>query len=276
LMGATGIGSIAVSYGLGKLKNRFDADHLAAIGTLGTIAATVMYALARGPVLAFAASLMGGAAWILVITVMFMSMQVSLPEWVRGRGLAVFLTVYFGALTVGSALWGKVASLDGVPTALWISAGCAAVGMIVSWPWKLQTSAEHDLTPSLHWNKPAFAQRVDPGNGPILITAEYQIDPKNREAFLALMQEIGLERRRDGAFAWNVFEAPSHPGRIIETALLLSYLEFEYARARVTKADQMLQEKALAYLKEPPRIEFFIAAKRLRHPWRKFREKTKA
>jgi hypothetical protein len=148
--------------------------------------------------------------------------------------------------------------------------------MIGSWSWKLQTSAVRDLAPSLHWNKPAFAGRMDAGKGPILITVEYHIDPKDREPFLALIQEIGLERRRDGAFAWNVFEAPSNSGRIIETSLLQSYLEYEYATTRVTKADQMLQEKALQYLKEPLKIEFFIAAKRLRRPWLKFRAEAKA
>jgi len=149
------------------------------------------------------------------------------------------------------------------------------LGMIVSWPWKLQTSAIHDLTPSLHWNKPAFAAQIDAGKGPILVTVEYQIDPGDREPFLALMQEIGLERRRDGAFAWNVFETPSSSGRIIETSMVQSYLEYEYGRSRVTKADEMLQERALQYLKEPLRIEFLVAAKRLRHPWRKLHEEEK-
>ena len=40
---------------------------------------------------------------------------------------------------------------------------------------------------------------IDAGMGPILISVEYQIDPADREPFLALMQNIGLERRRDGA-----------------------------------------------------------------------------
>jgi hypothetical protein len=60
-------------------------------------------------------------------------------------------------------------------------------------------------------------------------------------------------------------------GRIIETALLASYLEFEYARARITKADQLVQEHAQAYLKAPPKVEFLVAAKRLRRPWVHFR-----
>ena len=38
-----------------------------------------------------------------MMATLFVSAQVALPEWVRGRGLAVFLTVYFGAMTIGSA-----------------------------------------------------------------------------------------------------------------------------------------------------------------------------
>ena len=144
-----------------------------------------------------------------------MSMQVSLPEWVRGRGLAVFLTVYFGALTVGSALWGKVASVLGVPTALYVSAGCTLVGHARLLALEVaDVRRREDLTPSLHWNKPAFTETAQRARtGPILVTVEYRIDPRDREPFLALMQEIGRERRRDGAFAWNVFESAGRAGR---------------------------------------------------------------
>ncbi len=46
------------------------------------------------------ASFVFGAASIVSLTTFFVSAQVALPEWVRGRGLAIFLTVYFGALTL--------------------------------------------------------------------------------------------------------------------------------------------------------------------------------
>jgi hypothetical protein len=42
---------------------------------------------------------------------------VALPEWVRGRGLALYITVMFGGLSLGSALWGEVASVAGLPVA---------------------------------------------------------------------------------------------------------------------------------------------------------------
>ena len=60
------------------------------------------------------------------MTTMFVSAQVVLPDWVRGRGLAIFLTAFFGAMTLGSALWGEVANLRGIPFALALAAAGAA------------------------------------------------------------------------------------------------------------------------------------------------------
>jgi hypothetical protein len=35
--------------------------------------------------------------------------------------------------------------------------------------------------------------------GPVLVTVEYQIDPAERHAFLASLNKLAHERRRDGA-----------------------------------------------------------------------------
>ena len=53
------------------------------------------------------ASFVAGASWIVAMTTMFVSAQVALPDWVRGRGLAIFLTAYFGAMTVGQRALGR-------------------------------------------------------------------------------------------------------------------------------------------------------------------------
>ena len=45
------------------------------------------------------------------------SAQVALPDWVRGRGLALYTTVFFGCLTLGSAVWGELAAVLGLPVA---------------------------------------------------------------------------------------------------------------------------------------------------------------
>jgi hypothetical protein len=229
----------------------------------------VLYGEAREPFIAGAASLIAGASWITMMTTLFVSAQVALPEWVRGRGLAIFLTAYFGAMTLGSALWGKVASVEGVPTALYLAAAGAAVGMALTARWRLQTAAALDLTPSMHWRTPVFVHPVEDDEGPILLTVEYRIDPKDIKPFLTLVHEIGLERKRDGAYAWGVFEDIQVSGRIVETFLIQSLLELKHLRTRVTIADRLIEEKARAFVKEPVKVKFLVAPKRHRHKRRK-------
>jgi predicted MFS family arabinose efflux permease len=269
LLGMIGVGSILGSLALNGLKARLGPDRLAALGTIGTIVALALYGAARHPAIAVAASLIAGASWITVMTTLFVSAQVALPEWVRGRGLAIFLTAFFGAMTLGSAVWGKVASVEGLSNSLYIAAAGAAVGMALTLRWRLQGAATLDLTPSMHWRTPVFVHRVDDDEGPILLTVEYQIDPKDRRRFLEVIHEIGLERKRDGAYAWGLFEDVTVNGRIVETFLIQSMLELRHLRTRVTIADRMIEDQARAFLKEPPKVTFLVAPRRHRHVRRK-------
>ena len=58
-----------------------------------------------------------------------------------------------------------------------------------------------------------------------MVTVEYKIDPKNRKQFLTALHRVELERRRDGAYAWGVFEDTAEEGRMIETFLVESWSE---------------------------------------------------
>ena len=71
----------------------------------------------------------------------------------------------------------------------------------LTWRWKLQTGAKIDLTPSMHWPTPVLNDKVEQDCGLVLIIVEYQIDPKVREPFLATLEKLDHERRRDVANA---------------------------------------------------------------------------
>ena len=86
LLGMIGVGSILGSFALNSLKALLGPDRLATVGTLGTILALVLYGEAREPFIAVAASLIAGASWITMMTTLFVSAQVALPEWV-GAGV---------------------------------------------------------------------------------------------------------------------------------------------------------------------------------------------
>jgi MFS family permease len=263
LLGAIGAGAIGGAFVLPWLKARLDPDRLVAGATVGTAVAMTLLAFAHSPLTAFLASILAGICWIAAIASLNVSAQLALPEWVRGRGLAIFVTAFTGALALGSAAWGQAAGMWGLPAAHLAAAAGALAAIPLTWRWKLQTGAGLDLTPSMHWPAPILAQAVDEDRGPVLVTVEFRIDPKNRDAFLAALERLGKERRRDGAYTWGVFEDVADPGRMVETFLLDSWLEHLRQHDRVTNADRVLQDAVFRFqLAGAPKVTHMIAAER--------------
>lgn len=261
LLGAIGAGAVSGAFALPWLKVKLGPDRLVAAGTIGTAAALVLFGLAREPIMALSASIIAGASWIAVLASLNVSAQVALPDWVRGRGLAMFVTVFFGAMTIGSAVWGQVAGMVGLPDTHFIAAAGALIAIPLTWRWKLQTGAEIDLTPSTHWPAPAITHVVEYDQGPVLVTVEYQVEPRNREAFLTALERLAHERRRDGAYAWGVFEDAAEEGRFLETFLVESWLEHLRQHQRVTNADRVLQNAVHQFVVGgAPKVTHFIAA----------------
>ncbi len=107
----------------------------------------------------------------------------------------------------------------------------------------LGTQEAPDLTPSYHWAPhPPAAEELDKDRGPVLVTIEYEVALDQREAFLDAIQPLGAIRRRDGAFAWGVFEDIAVPGRYIEFFQQDSWLDHLRQHTRVTREDQRVQE----------------------------------
>jgi len=261
LLGAIGAGAVGGAFWLPRLHARLGPDRLVAAGTLGTAVTLALFGLARHPVTALIGSLVAGVSWIAVLSSLNVSAQVALPEWVRGRGLAIYVTVFFGTLSLGSAAWGEAAAVVGVSTAQFIAAAGALIAIPLTWRWKLQTGAGIDLTPSVHWPAPITTHGVEGDQGPVLVTIEYRVDPRNREAFLEALERLGHERRRDGAYAWGVFEDTADEGRYVETFLVESWLEHLRQHERVTNADRVQQDVVHRFhTGSTPTVTHFLAA----------------
>jgi MFS family permease len=261
LLATIGAGGVGGALFLPRMRARLGPDGVVMLGEAGTAAALVLFGLAHQPWVAVIACLLAGISWIAVLAILNVSAQTVLPDWVRGRGLAVYVTVFFGTLTVGSALWGLAAEHLGLPAAHYLAGGGALLALFATRRWKLQSGPAADLTPSMHWPEPVLPAGVDQNAGPVLVTVEYHVSPENREAFLAALVPLARERRRDGAYDWNVFEDTAHPERIIETWLSDTWLDHLRQHQRFTRADRAVQERAERLAREPPRIAHYIAAR---------------
>lgn len=118
LYGVFGIGAVAAAFAMPRINRLFGADR-ANIWAMGiSAAATMVAALAMTPWVVGVVVAINGACWIIVIANNGTSVQMILPNYMRARGMAVHQMVFFGAMVVGSLLWGKVANFFGVQTAL--------------------------------------------------------------------------------------------------------------------------------------------------------------
>lgn len=263
LLGAVGAGAIGGALVMPKLRERFDADALLLGAALTT--ALVMAGLSFAPPkwLAIIILLFLGGAWITALTTLNGAAQAVLPNWVRGRGLAVYLTVFNGAMTAGSLGWGAVGEATGVPGALLIGAAGLLVAGLAMHRLKLP-AGDADMVPSNHWPEPLVAEPVAHDRGPVLILIEYNVEKHHRSDFLHALDELSQERRRDGAYGWGVTEDSADPQKIVEWFMVESWAEHLRQHKRVSHADADLQGKVLAYHSglEKPVVRHFLTINR--------------
>ena len=195
LLSAISVGAILGSLGHEKLLRRFGADRLVAAGTILTAVALALFSFAQDLPISLCACLLAGIAWVNNLTCLYTSAQNVLPDWVRGRGLAVFLTVIYGTMTLCSAAWGEIAARSGLSAALLIAAGGAIAAIPLTWGWRLQ-QGNLDLSPSQHWSLPETREEIDNDRGPVLVKIEYRIDPKRQRGVCA---RLGRARFRASA-----------------------------------------------------------------------------
>jgi MFS family permease len=261
LLACIGVGALVGAALLPRLRKRFTPEAVMELATVATSAALVLFAVARGAAVGIAASVLAGVSWVMALTTLNVSAQVALPDWVRGRGLAIYVTTLFGAVSVGSIVWGQVAAAVGLPIAQFAAAALAVVAIPLVRRWGVETGAGVDLSPALSWPAPVTAQPIGPDRGPALVTVEYQIDPANRDAFLAAIESLEAARRRSGSYEWGVFEDTSREGRFVETFLTESWVEHLRQHERTTKHDLARQTAVARFdTRGEPRVTHFVGA----------------
>ncbi|CAB3825488.1 Enterobactin exporter EntS [Achromobacter anxifer] len=262
LLGAVGAGAIIGALVMPKLSAHLSTDGLVLLASLASAAVMAVLVFAPPKWLAVLMLVVLGMGWITALTTFNGVAQAILPNWVRGRGLAVYLMVFNGAMAAGSLGWGLVAREIGVPYALVVSAAGLVVVALLFHRVRLPVG-EADLQASNHWPEPLLAEPVANDRGPVLVQVEYRIRQEDRPAFLEAMQRLSQERLRDGAYAWGVVEHTSDPQRVVEWFFVESWAEHLRQHHRVSHADADLQADALRFHIGPdkPEVHHFLALK---------------
>lgn len=269
-LGAGGYGMALAAIGLGavlsvgfaaRLRQRVSDNLLlagsAAVYGLAPLAVAWLPFAAATPIL-----VLSGMSWLITLTTLNAAAQLSLPRWVRARGLAVYLLVATGAQAIGSYAWGAVATRAGLHTALVGSAvvlGVVALSILVL-P-LLPCTGALSVDVSSAWPSPTLVFEPSPQDGPVLVTVRYQVPPENLHDFTEAMRAVRRSRLRTGGHSWRLYHSVGQSDTFLERFTVASWTEFERQRTeRWLEYDTDGVSKALGYtVDRARRHEYFLA-----------------
>jgi MFS family permease len=261
LLGCFGVGAIAGAFIMQWARGRWSTEAVVSAGVviLGLVLVT-MSTLHRlitlSPVL-----LIGGAAWVIFISLINALVQTLAPDWVRARVLAIFILVYQGSFAVGSAFWGALAQRVSIRAAL-LYAGIGTIGSVLIALFARLPDSTVDLSPWNHWRMPVVVQDVEAHlrQGPVLVTVEYEVVHEREAEFVQAMNEYARIRRRDGAYRWGIFRDTENANRFLETFMVDSWAEHLRQHERQTQSDQTLEQRIRGCIAADPKVHHLIYA----------------
>jgi hypothetical protein len=204
-----------------------------------------------------------GFAWIAVLSSLNAAAQIVLPDWVRSRGMALYIIVFQGGQAVGALLWGVVAKQASTRAAFTAVAVGLLAGAAASRRWRLRAPGDIDVRPAQLWPEPEMVIDPDPSHGPVLVQVEYRVPLERAEAFREAMQPVGRARRRSGGERWGLFQDGADPERFVEAYVVPTWEEhMRQHQERMTQTDRLFEERALELVAEgtQPRVEHLLWA----------------
>lgn len=267
LLGFFGLGAVMGAMVLQRTRSRISSETLLSAATATFAGIVLSMALLRSPVILCFLMLLGGASWTSVMSLFNIIVQELAPDWVRARVLAVYLFAFQGSVAFGSTLWGYVALHTGVHKTLVLAAIGTGACLFLQFLFRLP-AVPANLSTWNHWAKPTTFEEPDPGEGPVLVTVKYVIDPSKASEFLSEIHKYQRVRRRDGATSWGVFVDTEAPDTYLESFLVDSWAEHERQHDRFTVADRQIENQVLGYAIQPVEVKHFIYAREGRSPLR--------
>jgi len=248
LFGTFGAGGILGSTAAFRINRSASEESVLGASTIGFALALFMITRMRTVAGLAAVLFFGGMMWSAGMIGLKTAIQMAAPDWIRGRISAIYMVTMHGAVTVGSASWGLIASYWGTP----ITMRWAGVAMVLTTLFALRfrlasvpaVTEDHPVPKLAPLELPAALVQA---GAPVMIALEYRVDQKRAEEFEELMQEIGVIRKRVGATFWGLFADPSVPGKYSEYFLVEHAADARHMHDRMTDPEREVMSRAHSF-----------------------------
>jgi MFS family permease len=247
MVGLFGMGAaVSSTLWLPGLRRRMTVNQMIDLHWAGFALILIVISQTRWFWIPFIAMYLGGCCWIGILANLHFSVQSVAPGWVRSRAMSVYLLCYFAAASSGSATWGRVAEAYGLRTGMLWGGIMLGVSLLSSLFAPVRSGEDLNLHPSHHWPHPEVKYPIEPEQGPVLVTVEYQVEPENAQEFNLRMQSVRQQRLQAGVLRWGLFVDIEEPTLFREVYLEESWEAHLRQHDRVTAHEQEVAEFAYA------------------------------
>jgi MFS family permease len=267
LFASMGIGSVlAAVLILPWARAHFSPNTLTRLAALLLSIVYVLMALIREVPAFLLVAALAGVVWTVSAAELWVAAQRAMPGWARGRMNATVIMVSQGAMALGGILWGMIAAMAGVNTALIVAAVLVlalTLTHLLRHPWSIDftMTADPDSVPVAVMNiVHNLLYTPEPKDGPVLVTVEFQVDRSRGSKFVDLMREVRLIHLRNGAYSWQLFEDPSRLNTFRIEMMVPSWTQYMLQQERMTKADGdvIAQAESLHVGPNPPEVRTYL------------------
>ena len=247
LLGAMGVGAVIGALMVSDLRERLSPEKAVQIGKVIVGLMAVAVGLSHSLVLTMAAMAVSGAANMIIVSLLNVAIQLSVPRWVTARSLAWFTSSMTGGLAFGSWFWGQVTTHYGVSIAL-VAAGMGMVLLpLLGLVWPLPGVVDPAVDIVELAGEPDVALALTPRSGPIVIEIDYRVEPVAARSFYDAMLQLQSARLRNGAFEWSIARDLADLALWTERFHFPTWQDYLRQRSRFTQADHAVQLAADAY-----------------------------
>jgi MFS family permease len=227
-------------------RARYSPEQITTRANLLLLLDFILMVLVHQPYVFLGVAALGGAGWTASASELWVASQRAMPDWARGRMSATMTMVAQGATALGGAIWGLAAHGFGVVPTFLGAAGFALLLMVLvnvvpAFMLSIDFTSSVDFEPA---PLAPFSQNLAPSrlpapqDGPVSITAEFQVDPARRGECIDLMREARSIFLRTGAYRWQLYEDLQEPNTFRMELAVPSWKQYVLSSERLTKNEK--------------------------------------
>ncbi len=248
MLGANGVGAVAGALLVSDIRDRFGTESAVRLCSIVTGLTLIGLGHSSSLFLTCALLFIAGGANTLIVAILNVGVQISVPRWVTARALSLFSSALTAGIAIGAAIWGSVAALWSVEQAMVASGIALLLTPIMGIFFPLPETSPDGVELVDIGNTPDVALALTLRSGPVSIAVDYRVDPATARAFYDAMRAVEKLRLRNGGFNWSIARDIADPEMWTERYHCPTWGDYLRMRNRFTQSDRDAQALADSFI----------------------------